>query len=263
MDEPLLQASQLLNLLLRYWWPFCRIMAVLSLAPIFNHQAVPMRVRILIALVLTAALGGALPLPPEIDPFSAQAVLVTLEQIGIGLLLGLSLQMVFAIFSLVAGVVSTPMGLSMAVANDPVNAVSSSPLLYQLYFALLVFLFFAIDGHLVTVSVLYQSFVHWPVGNGLHYAGFTAVIHSFGWVLAAALLIAVPVAFCMILVLFGFGLLNRISPAMNLFSLGFPVAITCGLLLIYLTVPNLAEAYLNLTRQLLDNLDLVLRSGNG
>src|SRR5690606_19399102 len=151
----------------------------------------------------------------------------------------------------------------MAVANDPVNAVSSSPLLYQLYFALLVFLFFAIDGHLVTVSVLYLSFVHWPVGNGLHCAGFTAEIHSFCCALAAALLIAVPVAFCMILVLFGFGLLNRISPAMNLFSLGFPVAITCGLLLIYLTVPNLAEAYLNLTRQLLDNLDLVLRSGNG
>ena len=51
------------------------------------------------------------------------------------------------------------------------------------------------------------------------------------------------------------------SPAMNLFSLGFPMAIIAGLTLIYLTLPNLSEAYLHLTRELLGNIGEILRSG--
>lgn len=260
MNQPLLQASELLQLLLAYWWPFCRIMALFSLAPLFNHKALPPQVRILLALALTLGLAGSLPPPPEIEPLSLFGLAVALEQVAFGLLLGLGLQMVFAVYTLVGGVVATPMGLSMAQVNDPVNAVSSSPILYQVYFALLVFLFFTIDGHLITASILYQSFIHWPIGSGLHYDGFATVLQAFAWVLSAAALIGAPVVFCMMLVQFCFGLLNRISPAMNLFSLGFPIAITSGLLLIYFTLPNIAESYLHLTRELLDNLDVMLRS---
>lgn len=243
---------------------FCRIMAAFSLAPMFNHKALSVRIRILLALALTVALAASLPPPPAFNPISFQGVVATLEQVAFGLLLGLSLQLVFVVFTLVGSVVSTPMGLSMAMMSDPMNGVSSAPLLYQLYFILLAFLFFAIDGHLVTVSVLYQSFVHWPVGGGLYYEGFLTIAQAFGWVLSAAVLIAAPVVFCMMLVHFCFGLLNRISPAMNLFSLGFPMAIASGLLLIYFTVPNLAENYLVLTRELLDSIGLMMEgAGNG
>ena len=262
MGEPPLQAGQYLQLLLGYWWPFCRIMAVFMLAPLFSQKSLPTRVNILLALLLTMTLAGALPKPPAIDPLSLQGILITVEQIAFGLLLGLALQLVFVVFTLVGGVVSIQLGLSMAVVNDPVNGVSSSPILYQLYFILLIFLFLAIDGHLVTVSVLYQSFVHWPVGAGLHYDGFATMLRAFSWVFSAAALIAVPLVFCMTLVQFCFGLLNRISPAMNLFSLGFPMAIVSGLLLIHFTLPNLSESYLHLTRQLLDNISLMLRSGS-
>lgn len=262
MSQPLLQTGELLQLLLAYWWPFCRIMALFSLAPLFNHKAVPLQVRILIALALTLGLAGSLPPPPMIEPLSLLGLSVALEQIAFGLLLGLGLQLVFAVYTLVGGVVATPMGLSMAQVNDPVNAVSSSPILYQVYFALLVFLFFSIDGHLITASILYQSFIHWPIGSGLHYDGFAMMLHAFAWVLSAAVLIGAPVVFCMMLVQFCFGLLNRISPAMNLFSLGFPMAIASGLLLLHFTLPNVAENYLHLTRQMLDSLDAMLRSGS-
>ena len=63
------------------------------------------------------------------------------------------------------------------------------------------------------------------------------------------------------LVQFCFGLLNRISPSMNLFSLGFPITILVGLLCIYMTLPNLPENYLHLTRDLLDNIGAMLEGG--
>lgn len=260
-QEPLLHASQYLQTLQAYWWPFCRILAVFSMAPLFNHTALTVKVRILLALALTIALGAALPTPPLIEALSLRGLLTTLEQVLFGVLLGLTLQLVFTLFMVVGEVISTQMGMSMARYNDPMNGVSSSSIVYQLYFILLVFLFLAIDGHLLTVSVLYQSFIFWPIGSGLHYLGFEQFIAALAWVFSAAVLVTLPVVFCMTLVQFCFGLLNRISPAMNLFSLGFPITILVGLLCIHLTLPNLPESYLHLTRELLHNIALVLRGG--
>lgn len=260
-NEPIMQAGQYLQSLLVYWWPFCRIMAVFSLAPLFNHKALSVRVRVLLAMVLTGVLTAALPASPTLDPLSLKGILTAIEQVAIGLLLGLALLLVFTVFTLIGDIVSTQLGLSMAVFNDPMNGVSSASIIYQVYFILLALLFFAIDGHLVTITIIFQSFVYWPIGSGIHFDGLQTVAWSLGWVISAALLIALPIVFCMTLVQFCFGLLNRISPAMNLFSLGFPMAIIAGLTLIYLTLPNLSEAYLHLTRELLGNIGEILRSG--
>lgn len=260
-NEPIMQVGQYLQSLLGYWWPFCRIMAVFSLAPMFSHKSLSVRVRVLLAIALTVVLTAALPAAPALDPLSLKGILTAFEQIAMGLLLGLALMLVFTVFTLIGDIVSTQLGLSMAVFNDPMNGVSSASIIYQLYFILLALLFFAIDGHLVTVTIIYQSFVYWPIGSGIHFDGLQTIAWSMSWVISAALLIALPIVFCMTIVQFCFGLLNRISPAMNLFSLGFPMAIIAGLVLIYLTLPNLSEAYLHLTRELLDNIGEILRSG--
>ena len=260
-SEPLLQAGQYLQTLLNYWWPFCRILGVFSMAPLFNHKALSVRVRVLLALAMTLALTPSLPSPPQIEALSLQGLLTTLEQVLFGILLGLTLQLVFTIFMLVGEVISTQMGMSMARYNDPMNGVSSASIVYQLYFILLMFMFLSIDGHLLTVSVLYQSFIYWPIGSGLQFAGFEQFIHALAWVFSAAVLITLPVVFCMTLVQFCFGLLNRISPALNLFSLGFPITILVGLLCIHMTLPNLPESYLHLTRELLQNIGSILQEG--
>ena len=211
--------------------------------------------------MVTAAIGGALPPMPQVNPLSAEGALLALEQIAFGLILGLCLQLVFTVFSVVGEVVSAQMGMTMARYNDPVNGVSSSSIVYQLYFVLLVFLFLSIDGHLLTLSVLFKSFSHWPVGSGLNYQSYTAFMQAIAWVFSAAVLLTLPMVFCVVLVQFCFGLLNRISPSMNLFSLGFPITILVGLLCIYMTLPNLPENYLHLTRELLDNIAAMLEGG--
>ncbi|NMG69054.1 flagellar biosynthetic protein FliR [Parazoarcus communis] len=258
--EALFDANRLLLQAQAYWWPFCRILAVLTLAPVFSHSAVSIRIRVLLALALTLALGGALPAPPTLEALSLAGILATLEQLAFGVMLGLALQLVFTVYSVIGETISTQMGMSMARYNDPQNGVSSSSVLYQVYYTMLVLMFFAIDGHLVLISVLYQSFIFWPIGAGIHFTGLTSTLQALSWALSAAVMVSLPLVFCMTLVLFGFGLLNRISPAMNLFALGFPIAILTGWIGIFLTLPNLAETYLLLTRQMLDNLNEVLRS---
>lgn len=258
-SEALFDANRLLLQAQAYWWPFCRILAVFSLAPIFSHTALPMIIRILLALALTLALGGALPAPPALEALSLAGILATLEQLAFGVMLGLALQLVFTVYGLIGETVATQMGMSMARYNDPQNGVSSSSVLYQIYYTMLVLLYFAIDGHLVLVSVLYQSFIYWPISSGLNFTGLSSTLYAFGWTLSAAVMVSLPMVFCMTLVLFCFGLLNRISPAMNLFALGFPIAVLAGWTGVLLTLPNLAETYLQLSRQMLDNLGTALR----
>src|SRR5690606_2784271 len=246
--QALFEASQWLLALQLFWWPFVRIMSALSIAPLYAQRSLPVRARLLLAIVLTVALLPTLPPAPEINVLSPAGALATAEQILFGLLLGLMLQLAFAVFSISGEVISTQMGMGMARYNDPVNGVSSTSILYQIFFVLLVLVFVAVDGHLLVVS-------------GLHYFGFQAFVHAMAWVFAAALMIALPAVFCLFLTQFCFGLLNRISPAMNLFSLGFPIAILVGLLCINLLVPYLPESYLSLSRQLLDNLAILLPGG--
>ena len=258
-SEPLLQANQLLSQAQIYWWPFCRMLALLSMAPLFNHKTLSVRIRVLLALAVTLALAKALPTPANIDPLSLPGVLATMEQLLLGVILGLMLQLVFTIFTLVGEIISTQMGMSMARYNDPTNGVSSSSIIYQLYFILLVLLYLASDGHLLVISVFYQSFVFWPVGTGLYSLSLQAVVAGIGWMFSAALLVALPIIFVLILVQFCFGLLNRIAPALNLFSLGFPITILVGLLCILITLPRMPQQYLFLTHELLDTLARVLK----
>lgn len=51
---------------------------------------------------------------------------------------------------------------------------------------------FAMDGHLLLVSVLYKGFTYWPIGNALHPQTLRTIALAFSWVLASASLLALP-----------------------------------------------------------------------
>ncbi|GAL37103.1 flagellar biosynthesis protein FliR [Vibrio maritimus] len=61
---------------------------------------------------------------------------------------------------------SLQMGLGMAIMNDPVNGLSVA-ILGRIFLLLCTLLFLALEGHLLVIDILVQSFVVWPVGSGL------------------------------------------------------------------------------------------------
>jgi len=116
---------QLLGLLFALWWPFVRAMAMLSAAPILGDGMVPVTVRLLLSLVLAVVLlpvsqGGA-----PIDPISLQGVVATVEQAVIGGALGLAFHFTMSVITMLGFLLSSQIGLSMAVMNDPMNGASS------------------------------------------------------------------------------------------------------------------------------------------
>jgi len=249
--------GQLLALLAALWWPFCRTLALLSAAPVIGENMVPISVRVLLALALAVVLMPVVRVEP-IDPFSLAAVAATLEQVVIGLVLGLALHLTVAAMMVLGYLCASQMGLMMAQMNDPLNG-TSSDVISTLLYILVILVFFAIDGHLVLTGVLGASFLAWPVGQGVEGLAFANLAVSVAWVFAAAVLLAAPIVFSTLVVQVGFGFLNRVAPALNLFSLGFSLVVLFGLFMLGRMVRFLPDHYVRMTDQVLDMIGRGLR----
>lgn len=254
--------SYLLPLIGALWWPFCRIMAMMVTAPVMGDGAIPMPVRALLAVVLSFLMlpltrTGAAP-----DPFSLSGVVAMFEQAVIGGVLGLALQFAMAAVTMLGFLASSQIGFSMAQMNDPVNG-QVSDVISGLMSLVAMLVFFAIDGHLVLVAVLGQSFHAWPVGSGWQPMLLEAVALNVGWVFAAAILLALPIVFSTIVVQMGFGFLNRVAPSLNLFSLGFALVTIFGLMMLVQLVRFIPEHYVAMTNQVLEMLTEQMRIARG
>lgn len=251
--EPVL--ANLLPMLTAIWWPFCRILAMFIGAPVLGEAVTPVTVRILLALVLSIVMlpltGGIGAQNVPIDPFSLHGVVATIEQGLIGFVLGLAFHFAMSVVGVLGYMVTSQMGLSMAVMNDPLNG-QSSDVVSALLSTLAIIVFFAIDGHLVIVGIIGQSFQAWPLGHGYSPLLLNAVAYNVAWIFSAAMLLALPVVFATIVVQLGFGFLNRVAPSLNLFSLGFAVITIFGLMMLGELVKFIPEHYVRMTNQVLE-----------
>jgi flagellar biosynthetic protein FliR len=150
----------------------------------------------------------------------------------------------------------------MAQMNDPVNG-AVSDVVSSLMSLVAMLVFFAIDGHLVLLAVLGQSFKAWPVGGGYGPMLLEAVALNLGWVFSAAVLLALPIVFSTMVVQVGFGFLNRVAPSLNLFSLGFSLVTVFGLLMLVQLVRFIPEHYVAMTNQVLEMLQEQMRIAHG
>ncbi|KUY99820.1 MULTISPECIES: flagellar biosynthetic protein FliR [unclassified Burkholderia] len=247
--------------LARIWWPFCRILAALSTAPFAGDNAVPMRMRTMIALLLATI---ALPVAGDagVRVFSAQGALLCAEQILIGFLFGAAFHFVHSVFLLLGYLVSTQMGLAMAVMNDPLNG-ATSDVVSGLMLVASILLFFSIDAHLIVVQVLYASFRVWPVGQPIDMVSLRPIVFQVGWVLSTTTLLAAPLVFATIVLQIGKSYLSRATPSINLFSVGFALTTLFGMLMLGGVVTGLPGDYLKMTAHVLDVLERHLGAGRG
>jgi flagellar biosynthetic protein FliR len=118
------------------------------------------------------------------------------------------------------------------------------PTLGQFYTILVTLLFFALNGHLVLIEVLVDSFTSLPIGGGgVSSAGLWAMLSWTGRMFSGAMLIAIPAVAAMLLVNFGFGIMTRAAPQLNIFAIGFPIIMSFGFLVIYVSLPSVVPQF--------------------
>lgn len=232
-----------------YFWPFLRIGGLVMTAPLLNAQAVAPRVRLLLALVLTLLLAPLLPQVQAVPVFSAGWWLTIGREFIVGAGLGLVLQLVFEAVMLAGELISYGMGLGFAQLADPLHG-ASAPMLGQFYQVCAMLLFLSFGGHLQLVQLLVDSFRTAPPGTAAPDAASFQALAQFGSLcFGGALRIALPAVVALLLVNLCFGVMNRSAPALNAMSLGFPLSLIVGLLVLRLSLPQLQGALASLLGQ--------------
>jgi flagellar biosynthetic protein FliR len=230
------------------FFPFTRIGACLMVAPMFGARFVSSRLRIILAVAITALVVPLLP-APAISPFSPQGFVVVAQQILIGVALGFALQIVFDALGLAGQLLANSMGLSFAFNVDPLRG-SSTPALGQLYIILATLTFLALDGHAALIEMLVAGLYAMPVGvTGLGQEGLWALVLWGGTLFSGAIAVALPGITALLIVNLAFGVVSRAAPSLNLFAVGFPVSLVVGLLVVLSGIGPMQESFTTLLTQ--------------
>ncbi len=220
-------------------WPFTRIAAMLTIAPIFGARIVPLRVRLIVALLLTWVVLPLIPKVPPVDPLSAASALITAQQLLIGLAIGFSLQLVLATLVIAGQTIAMGMGLGFAQMVDPQNGVSV-PVIGQYYLVVATLLFLSLNGHLALLRVLVDSFHSLPIGvDSLSREDFRAVAHWGVRMFGDAVKVALPAVAAILLVNLSFGVISRSAPQLNIFGVGFPMTLMLGFVVLVFALSSL------------------------
>jgi flagellar biosynthesis protein FliR len=255
-----ISAQQMHDWLANLFWPFVRIGACFMVAPVISTTTVPPRIRIVLAGAVTMVVAPLLPPPPDIAALSGEGAVITFQQVLIGAALGFCLQILFDAVTLGGQMLANSMGLSFALNIDPLHGGdSSTPALGQLYTLLVTLTFLSLNGHLVLIETLVQSFTALPLGvHGLGAAGLHAVALQGSQLFSGALSIALPGVTALLIVNLAFGVMSRAAPSFNLFAIGLPVSLVAGLALVVVGLPMVQSTFIELLGRAFENVQQLL-----
>lgn len=258
----LISDSQIATWITTGWLPFVRISAAMMAAPLFSHRAIPRQIRLGVALMLAMLLMPWQPALPDFNPLSLQGVLLTANELLLGICLGFMLQLVFEAVMFAGQFVATGMGLGFASVIDQQQGISVA-VMGQFFMLITMLLFLAMNGHLAFIKMLADSFVAWPVGTAVvQPETFGVLLTAIGGMLRNALGIALPAVVALLVVQIAMGVMSRAAPTLNLFAVGFPVTLMLGLLVIERTLPALLPQVQRLLTMAFENMGLILESAH-
>lgn len=204
--------------------------------PVFGTQLVPARIKIIIVFSLSMLMFSQLPIPQAQDYFNLYGLMIAFNQIIIGVAMGLFLQFMFQAFIIAGQLIAMQIGLGFASMVDPQNGVSV-PAISQVYLMIVTLMYLSINGHLMAIEVLLESFYSLPIGlNFFEIKSLEQWVGWGSWMFKGALKIALPAIGTLLLVNFAFGVMTKAAPQLNIFTIGFPITMIFGILVIWLTL---------------------------
>lgn len=253
-------SAQLDLWLATFMFPLSRVLGLFLTVPIFSNAAIPERIKLITGLVVTLAIIPALPPMPTVTAGSWLGLAILAEQTLIGAMMGLAVRMAFGAVDMAGQLIGLQMGLSFAIFYDPTNA-SQSPVVGELLGLLAMLIYLSLDGHLLTLSLLAQSFTLLPVAaTPLASAGYAALLHWGGALFATGLLLSLPLIAALLIANIAMGVLSRVAPQLNLFAVGFPVTIVSGFIVIGVSLPYFGAALAHLFEQSFDAMVVIMKA---
>lgn len=235
--------AQLMAWVSPVFWPFLRVLAVFSSAPIFSARSVPVRTRVALAFLIAFCAQAGLPGQPVIGLNDPGAMGAVLQQVVVGVAIGLAVRIVFSAVELAGEIIGLQMGLNFAGFFDPATG-SQATALSRFFGVTVSWVFIVTGGHLLVIAGVVQSLHSFPVGPEPFAFLKTAQPQRWGAeVFATGLWIALPMVAMLLFVNLVMGIAARVAQQLNLFAIGFPITLTVGLVGVLLTLPMMQAPF--------------------
>jgi flagellar biosynthetic protein FliR len=233
-------------------WPFLRVLALFSTAPVFSMRAIPMRVKVGLAFFIALCAQAMLGPQPVIGMNDREALGAVAQQVAVGMALGFAVRIVFAALEMAGEIIGLQMGLNFASFFDPASGGQLSAV-GRFFGNMATLLFVVINGHLVVLLAVVKSFEFFPVnGDFLQSLAQMRLFELGSALFSSAFWLALPLMALMLFVNLTLGVISRVAPQMNIYAVGFPVTLTVGMVGITALLPQLEQPLLTLLYRALD-----------
>lgn len=227
---------------------FTRVGGIIFFNPLLNRKNLPTQFRIAVVIGLTLLIVPTVPPNAAAGTVGLSLVLAVVKELFAGICFGVVFQSYFYLLYAAGDAIDLGFGLSMAKAFDPSTNIQTSLTsgFFQLVF---IVYFFITDCHLIFIRLILSTFDFIGLGAarfGADIGGFvcTQFISAFGLVMH----LAVPFLAASFVLEIGMGVLMKLIPQINVFSIHFQFKILLGLSLLFLfSVPisEFIQSYIN------------------
>src|SRR6202142_4222148 len=216
----------------RLWWPALRVGGFVLAAPIASETTIPGLVKIVMSLSLAFLMAPLVQVPAALSIFSAAGLLAAAQEVLIGVAIGMVVQLTFEALTFAGQSISLTMGLGFSTLVDPQHG-AQVPVLGQMFMILGTLTYLSINGHLMLLAALAESFHTLPIGAAHVNEGFLMAVVLWGArVFDPGLLIALPAVIALVIVNLALGVVTRAAPQLNLFGIGFPITLLAGFMIL-------------------------------
>ena len=238
MDLTLFLTSQVLTVGL----VFARLGSALAFMPGFGERAIPLRIRLLLALVMSVALAPATPVTGlGLDSPLLLVPLLAFE-ITLGIWIGVSARIVMSALQFAGYQIGLVSGLANALAPDT-GTFQGSTLIADALVMAGVALIFAADLHHLMIGALLMSYEIFPPGQIMPGDLAAQIVKAVAASFYIGFALTLPFHVMGLVMNLGMGLANRMMPALPVFFVAMPVLIAAGLFVMIVAVPSILEGF--------------------
>lgn len=216
-----------------------RVSPLFIAAPLFSAKQLTGQVRGVIAVGLSIGLAGVAGHGQQIPTDALQVATLIVENVLVGLLLAFTVGALMAAVQTAGGLADITSGFSFGATVDPING-NPGGVFSELYALVGVMLFIAIGGDAWILHGLARTFTLVPLTTAPHLGSLASAAEtSVSSLFVSAIEVAAPVVLALLITDVAFGMVSKVVPQMNVFSVAFPLKVGVALLVVAASLPFL------------------------
>ena len=255
---PGLELNLIIEFLLIFILSSIRLSSFLISSPFLGSRNIPLQAKIVFSMILSFFFFGH-NTDFELTKYIMENLFtLVIIEILIGVASGLSLTIWFSAASMAGEKIAASTGLGFSALVDPETG-GQTPVLSVLLDLFLLTIFVSLNGHLLAINLIVESYEVIKVGSRL--PGIAIIgsgIEAAGAMFYSAGLIMLPVVGGLLLANLAIGVITKSAPQLNLFSFGFPITMMIAFVMLFFATRSIGGAFAELVKNSIESLEIVL-----